>query len=336
MRQLRLTLLFIIIALFTGCSSAPLQTQQTIFAMDTVMSVTVYGENSEKNAADAAAEINRLSCLWSATDENSEIYRLNHSEGAPVEVSPETAELISLALQMGESTDGALDITLYPVLQEWGFATDEYKIPTAECLSELLSQREAPAIDGKTVTLSYGTQIDLGAVAKGHTGDILCELLTVRGVTSALLDLGGNIHAIGSKPDGSDWRLGIKDPHGDGNIAVLELSGKAAVTSGDYERYFIGEDGKKYCHILDPKTGIPVDNELSSVTIVAEKGVLCDALSTALFVMGREGAERYWLDNGGFEMILISDKGDIIITEGIEEDFYPLDDYSDMITVIKK
>ena len=159
--------------------------------------------------------------------------------------------------------------------------------------------------------------IDLGGIAKGYTGDILTEYLKGEGVQSALLDLGGNIHAIGAKPDGSSWRLGIKDPDGSGNLAVLELRDKAVVTSGGYERYFEGEDGERYCHILDPETGKPADSGLVSVTIVGDEGWLCDTLSTAVYVMGAEEAGQLWRTRGGFEMVLLSEGGELLVTAGL-------------------
>ena len=289
--------------------------------MDTIMTVTVYGGNSEKLVHGAGELLCDMSALWSVTDENSEIYEINHSSGEPVEVSAETTELISFALEMSSLTDGALDVTLYPIIKEWGFTTGEYKIPTEERLSQLLklTGTEKIAIHENGVTVAESTEIDLGAVAKGYAGDRLYKYLTENGVTSALLDLGGNIHAIGTSPDGSPWRLGVRSPDGNGNIAVLEISDMAAVTSGGYERYFIGDDGKRYCHIIDPETGCPADSGLASVTIVGSQGALCDALSTAVYIIGAEKAEALWRRIGGFEMILITDDGDMLITEGLQD-----------------
>ncbi len=307
--------------LLTGCNGVPEKAEQTIFAMDTVMSLTVYGDNAETLCANAAHRINELSGKWSVTDERSEIYSANNI-GAYISaayVSDETAQLIEYALEMTELTNGAFDITLYPVLREWGFTTGEYSIPSDERIAELLRKTGIGRVElnGNMLTLTGGTMIDLGGIAKGYTGDILTEYLKGEGVTSALLDLGGNIHAIGSKPDGSAWRLGIKDPDGSGNLAVLELCDKAAVTSGGYERYFVGEDGERYCHILDPETGRPADSGLVSVTIVGDEGRLCDALSTAVYVMGADSAEKLWRERGDFEMVLLNDSGKLLITEGL-------------------
>ena len=166
-----------------------------------------------------------------------------------------------------------------------------------------------------------GMQLDLGAIGKGYTGDIISELLKVHGVTSALLDIGGNVQMIGRKPDGSRWRVGIQNPFGEGRLGVLEGEDGAVVTSGNYERYFIGEDGKRYGHIIDPYTGYPAENGLASVSIIAKEGKRCDALSTAVYVMGLEKAIEYWRENGGFEMLLATDENEIYLTEGIKDDF---------------
>ena len=325
--------LLIFTLMLCGCGRTSPAIEGTYFAMDTVMSVTAYGE-TDLTGADISAMLKEHEAKWSVTDEGSEIYAANHGE--QVQLSPETAELIRFALEMNEVTDGALDITVYPVLREWGFTTGEYRVPSDERISVLLELTgcEKVQLSEDMLTLSDGVQIDLGAVAKGYMGDLMSERLRSEGVTSALLDLGGNIHTIGGNPDGSPWRLGIRDPFGDGNIAVLQLTDKAAVTSGGYERYFT-EDGVDYCHILDPETGRPADSGLISVTIVSEKGRLCDALSTAVYVMGKERAVRLWQELGGFDMILITDEGDMLITEGLEQLLTPTDSFLGELEVMR-
>lgn len=323
-------ILLAVLLLAAGCTSEPRMAQQTIFAMDTAMTVTVCGDNCETLAANACAMINQLAAKWSVTDENSEIYRANNSESFPAEISDETVQLIEYALQIGEQTGGAFDITLYPVLCEWGFTTGEYKIPDEQRLQQLLEKTGSGrvAADGGRLTLTGGAQIDLGGIAKGYTGDILCAYLKENGVESALLSLGGNIHAVGAKSDGSAWRVGIKNPDGGENIAVLQLCDKAAVTSGGYERYFIGEDGVRYCHILDPKTGKPADSGLASVTIVGAQGWLCDALSTAVYVMGADAAAALWRERGDFDMVLLTDSSELLITAGLRGSIEPCADFA--------
>ena len=313
--------------ILTGCSAPAEEMQQpverSLFAMNTYMTFTAYGEDAQAALQEAEECIQQVEGLWSVTDKDSEIYQANHSGGQPVTVSEETAEIISFALEMAQRTGGALDPTIYPVLTAWGFTTDSKQVPSQQQIAQLLEQvgYDRIQINGSELTVPDGMELDLGAVGKGYTADLVTEILRRHGVTSALISLGGNIQAIGSRPDGSDWRLGIRAPWESGNLGVLTVSDTAVVTSGGYENYFDDEQGNIYWHILDPSTGYPADNGLQSVTIVGREGKMCDALSTALFVMGAQSAEQYWRENGGFEMLLVTDSGEILITEGIAEDF---------------
>ena len=309
-----------------GCSLKNPESQQeqvNFFGMDTYMTITAYGERAGQALERAQKRIEGLEKEWSVTDENSEIYQANHSNGSPVTLSEATKEVVEFALHMAEETGGALEPTIYPVLEAWGFTTDENRIPSSEELQALMEHvgYEKVSLDGNMIRLPEGTELDLGAVGKGYAADVAAEVIKEQGVKSALLDLGGNIQAVGSKPDGTDWRLGIRNPFGDGQIGMLRASDCAVVTSGRYERYFIGEDGKKYTHIIDPKTGYPVDNGLVSVTIVTEEGKMADALSTAMFVKGLEGAQDYWKKHQDFDMIAVTEDGDVYVTEGIEHQF---------------
>lgn len=299
------------------------QEQVSFFAMDTYMTFTVYGTDGREALRLAQEKVTELEGLWSVTGQDSEIHKINHSGGQAVEVSTETAGLISFALSMAEKTGGALEPTIYPVLTAWGFTTEENRIPSQQELTQLLTKVGYGKVnfDGKNVQLADGMMLDIGAVGKGYAGDEIVSLLKERGVSSALLDIGGNIQAVGSKPDGSDWQVGLRDPYLEGIIGVIRISDRAVVTSGSYERYFIGEDGKHYGHIIDPVTGYPVENDLLSVTVIAGEGKLCDALSTSLFVMGQEKAEEYWHQHRDFDMILVTKEGRIYLTEDIAEKF---------------
>lgn len=320
--KLKIILPIIFCLLLTACTGgAPEEYAQDFFAMDTFMSITAYGGGAEEGVKSAARRIAELERMLSVTDENSELSAINR--GGTAEVGAETAELISFALEIAEKTDGALDPTIYPVLRAWGFTTGENRVPASEELSGLLENvgHGRVRVDGNTVTLGEHMMLDLGAVAKGYAGDETERILRENGVTSALINLGGNVQLVGSKPDGSDWRLGIKDPAGEGNVGVLTVSDCAVVTSGSYERCFTAADGTVYGHIIDPASGCPADNGLLSVTIIAGEGRLCDALSTALFVMGEERALEYWRENKSFDVILIKDNAEVLITEGIADRF---------------
>lgn len=306
-----------------GCAPAqPLE--RTFFAMDTVMTLRLYEGGDENTLDQAEARVRELEAQWSVTEENSEICALNR--GGRAELSPETAELLGAALDMCRRTDGALDISTYPVLRAWGFTTGEYSVPGGEAIAALLPLVDygRVALEAGAAALPPGMEIDLGSVAKGCTGDALAALLKQGGAASALLDLGGNIQAVGSKPDGSPWRVAVRDPAGDGSVGVVEVVDQAVVTSGGYERYF-EEDGVRYWHIIDPATGWPARSGLTSVTVVGESGLLCDGLSTALFVMGREGALEHWRQHRDFEAVLVSEDGSVTITAGLEGRFTPAD-----------
>lgn len=304
----------------SGCAPAqPLE--RTFFAMDTVMTLRLYQGGDEALLDAAQGRVEELEGLLSVTDESSEVRALNR-DGAATGLSPETADLLGAALDLCERTGGALDISTYPVLRAWGFTTGEYAVPSGEDISALLPLVDYTRIelDGDAVLLPPGMEIDLGSVAKGYAGDQLSRLLRENGVTSALLDLGGNIQTVGAKPDGSPWRVAVRDPQGDGTVGVAEVEDQAVITSGGYERYF-EENGVRYWHILDPETGKPARNGLASVTVVGESGVLCDALSTALFVMGLDGALDHWRRHRDFEAVFVLEDGSVTITAGLESRF---------------
>lgn len=296
----------------------------TIFAMDTAMDLTIYGDAAVLDRVEE--RILRLESLFSVTDPASEIYTLDHT-GSSV-LSEETGDLLEQALALCGRTGGALDISIYPVVRAWGFTTGSYQIPSDEEISELLESVDYTKIQYDPVTknarLPDDMEIDLGSIAKGYTGDKLIELLRNSGVSSALINLGGNVQTLGSKPDGSPWRIAVRDPMGDGYIGILEAGDKAVITSGGYERYF-EQDGEVYWHIIDPSTGQPAKNGLLSVTIVGDSGALCDALSTALFVMGAEDAAAFWRASDDFEAVFVDEGGGITITEGLEDCFTLLD-----------
>lgn len=288
--------------------------------MDTYMTIDAYGDNSNA-VGQAEKRVSELEKLFSVTDEHSEIYALNH--GYSGELSRETIDLIRFALEMSEKTDGALDPTIYPVLVQWGFTTGEYRIPEPDILFELLKNtgRDKVHQSGDKITLEKGAMLDLGAVAKGYASEECAEIMHENGIKSALINLGGNIRVVGNRPDGSPWKIGIANPlNVDEYAGILSLSDNAAVTSGNYQRFFI-EDDIEYGHIINPEIGIPVDNDLLSVTVIAKDGTLCDALSTALFVMGAEKAEGFWRGSRDFEAVFIAKDKTIRVTSGIIDNF---------------
>ena len=314
--------------LLSGCAQTR-ETSSTIFAMNTVMELTAYGDSGQQVLDQATERIYQLEHLLSVTDENSDISAINHGEGAWVPVSQETFQLLSLALSYGRETQGALDITASSAVHAWGFTTGEYRVPGPEELAELAARIDYTQVEldpeGCRVRLPQGMQLDLGSIAKGWASDLLAELA---GGEPAIFNLGGNVRTAGDKPDGSPWRIGIQTPEAgsSGYLGVLELTGsQAVITSGGYERYFTDDDGTIYWHIMDPSTGTPAQSGLISVTIIGPCGLRCDGLSTALFVMGREKAAAHWAAHQDYEAVLVDESGTIWLTPGLKDRFIPVD-----------
>ncbi len=310
---------------------------QDIFAMDTYMTVTAYGEKCTEAVQAAVDEINRLDDLWSVGNSESEISVLN--ENGSVILSDETYTVVKEALELYDSTGGLFDITVYPLMVEWGFTTEDYKVPTDDKIKELLKLTGIDKItlndETKQITLQSGTQIDLGGIAKGYTSAKIMDIFSEYGIESGLVSLGGNVQLYGTKIDGSNWRVGVENPDNtikalstSDYIGVVEISDKALITSGGYQRYFVDENGEKHHHIIDPRTGEPSNSGLISVTIVSDDGLLADGLSTSLFIMGKDEAVNYWHEHSDqFDFILVDSEGKIYVSKGIESNFSSELDY---------
>lgn len=307
-----------------------------IFAMDTYMTLTAYGKNAKKALDAAVDEINNIEQLVSTGIDSSEVSQINkNGKGS---VSETTGYLIKRSKEIYDSTNGVFDITIYPIMQAWGFPTENYCVPGKKELKKLRGLMGADYVlyDEKKqeVTLDKeGMKIDLGGIAKGYTSSKVMDIFKENGISSAVISLGGNVQTLNGKPDGSDWRVAIENPADTGSyIGVLSIKDKAVITSGGYERYF-KQDGKTYHHIIDPANGYPANNGLTSVTIVSDDGTLADGLSTSLFIMGPEKAQKYWKEHSDeFDTILVKDDGSILVSEGIAEYFTSESDF----TIIKK
>ncbi len=296
-----------------------------LFAMDTYMTLTAYGDQAEEAVDQAAEEIKRLDSALSTGNEDSQVSKLNANGGG--NLTEDTKYLFEKSMDLYKSTDGLFDIAIYPVMEAWGFPTQDYKVPDKTELQNLLALTDASKIRYKEEenSLSFeeeGMKIDFGGIAKGYTSSRIMKIYKDLGVTSGLVNLGGNVQSLGAKPDGSKWKVGIQDPEGkEDYLGTLSIKDQAVITSGGYERYF-EEDGKTYHHIIDPRTGYPADSGLISVTIVSSDGTLADGLSTSLFIMGKDKAIAYWRDHSQeFDGILETEDGTLYVTEGIEDEF---------------
>lgn len=308
-----------------ACSPAPAKQSSTLFAMDTVMELQLYGDGTV--LAESTRLITELEKELSATDPEGGVYAFNHTG---TELGKRAAELFLRAMDISRLTGGAMDITVYPVVLAWGFTTGQYRVPGDEEIAALLEKVGYTKSSG--FGLPQGAMIDLGAVAKGYTSDLIADLWRQRGISSGLMNLGGNVYALGKKPDGSPWLVGVRDPFSDTFLGTVEAKDVAVVTSGAYERYF-ERDGVIYHHIIDPKTGRPAKSGLASVTVIGPDGTLCDGLSTAFFVLGLDRAAEIWKSceadgaSPDFDVLFVTDGGEIYITEGLEGSFSPTNDY---------
>ncbi len=279
----------------TGCEQ---KTEETVFAMDTVMQLQLWGRDREAGIREVTKILQEQENIWSATRDTSVLSRLNRGEN----VEPDSSQqlLLEKVQKLSQRTAGAFDPCLWEVIRAWGFYDENYRIPSQEELKNALAQ----------------SRWELGAALKGYVGSLCVTALEQLEVDRAILNLGGNIQTYGEKEGGSPWSIGIQNPNGGDYVGTVAVTGTmAVVTSGDYQRFFESE-GVRYHHILDPDTGMPANSGLSSVTIICKDGLTADALSTALFVMGLEEATEFWRASSDFEAVFITTEGHIYATEG--------------------
>lgn len=292
----RLMCILLAVLLLGGCAPREQLAQQTIFAMDTVMTMQLWGADSQRACQILGQLFVDMEQTWSAVSDGSVISALNRGENVS---SEEQAAFLGKVQALSERTGGAFDPKLGGKVALWGFYDDDYRIPTANELEA------APEL------------WDLGAVVKGYAGDLAIQQLEALDVDGGVLSLGGNVQTYGRKTTGEPWHIGIQNPYGGETLGVIHIAGTAAiVTSGDYQRYF-EKDGIRYHHILDPKTGCPAASGLSSVTVICRDGTTADALSTALFVMGLEEGTEFWRQSDDFEAVFVLATGEIYATEGV-------------------
>ena len=316
-KRLCTLLLLLPLLLCTGCGRSAEKREESLFAMDTVMLLTAYGENADAGLRAAAETIRELDALLSPERENSAVWRLNRGE--PVSDAAVCA-LADTCREIYAASGGALDPTVYPLVKLWGFIGGDYRVPSDAEIAALLGSVDyaAVTVSADGVSLPEGMLLSFGASAKGYAAQRAAEAMAAAGVESGILSLGGNVQTLGLRPDGKCWTVGVQDPaEPSAVLGTLSLgAGQAAVTSGGYQRFF-EQDGRTYQHVLDPKTGRPAESGLTGVTVVCADGARADALSTALFVLGEEGALSLWRETGSFELLLVTADGRVVVTPGL-------------------
>lgn len=347
------TVLVCPILLFTGCGNITDADTSTTgnepisissIKLNTAVQITIYDSQDKALLDDCLALCDKYELIFSRTNEKSELYKLNHRKDTsdkdpnadgqttpyPVSgiadtwhISEDLAALISEGLDITRESDGAFDIAIAPLTSLWDFTAEDPKVPDDAAIQKALPlcSSNGVTIDGQDITLpSDDIQFDVGAIAKGYIADRLKDFLVKKGVNSAIINLGGNVLCIGSKPDGTPFKVGIQKPFADRNEteAVMDITGKSVVSSGIYERCF-KQNGKLYHHILNPKTGFPYDNSLISVTIISDQSVDGDALSTTCFALGLEDGLKF-AEKKGVQAVFITEDYELHYTDGFQDE----------------
>lgn len=339
--------------LFTGCGNITDADTSTTgnqpisissIKLNTAVQITIYDSQDKALLDDCLALCDKYELIFSRTNEKSELYKLNHRKDTsdkdtntdrqttpyPVSgtadtwhISEDLAALLSEGLDITRESDGDFDIAIAPLTSLWDFTAEDPKVPDDAAIQKALPlcSSDGVTIDGQDITLpSDDIQFDVGAIAKGYIADRLKDLLVKKGVKSAIINLGGNVLCIGSKPDGTPFKVGIQKPFADRNEteAVMDITGKSVVSSGIYERCF-KQNGKLYHHILNPKTGYPYDNSLVSVTIISDQSVDGDALSTTCFALGLEDGLKF-AEKKGVQAVFITEDYELHYTDGFQDE----------------
>jgi thiamine biosynthesis lipoprotein len=298
------------------------------FNMGTVIINHVTAENPQQVLLEAEDEINRINCLLSRFVEESDISRINHQAGgSAVKVSEETFQLLSESLVYSKQSQGLWDITICPLVTLWEEAKKGQTVPSQQMIEKAKQLVDYNSVilgeSSKEVFLSKEKQaIDLGGIGKGYAADQIIRLFKEHQIASAFTNFGGNVSTIGTKPDGTAWNIGIQHPRNPQIlIGLVPVIDKSVVTSGDYQRFYRATDGKKYHHIIDPKTGYPSDSGLISTTIIAESSTTADALSTITFLAGLEQSKAILKGLESVEAVLIDKHLTVYLTQGIKDDF---------------
>jgi thiamine biosynthesis lipoprotein len=324
--------------MMTGCSDKSEFYEPQAFLMGTVITGKVYGKNREKASSEVINRISEIEKMMTINSPGGDINKLNSMSGKDyVALNPESVYVMNVANRYSELSGGAFDVTIGPLVKAWAIGTDNPRIPEIaeiKSLLKLVSYKDL-VIDeknNKAMLKKQNQVVDLGGIAKGYAGDEAVRILKDNKITSAYVNLGGNVVTLGKKPDGSLWRIAVQNPRAANGkyVGILEVADKAIVTSGDYERFF-EKDNVRYHHILDTKTGNPAKSGLIAVTIVYDRSVDADALSTSLFILGMDEGKKLISSIKGAEAVFINIKKEIYITGGLKDIFTFKDDTGEFV-----
>ncbi len=297
------------------------------FIMDTVIEQKLYGKNGQQAVDEISRRLREYEQMCSMYLEESQVSQINQNAGKEyIEVSDQCLELIERSKQYAGQSNGLFDITIAPLTTLWGITSDHPKVPSQQEIdkAKALVNYQDILIDGNKVMLRReGQAIDLGAVAKGAACEIVREVAQQYEITSGYVSIGGNLIVLGEKPDGSAYRFGIRDPQGEESeyLGTISLEGKTMATTGTYERWF-EQDGVRYHHVIDPRTGYPADSDLLSVSVISEDGLLADCMSTALFIEGKEAALAK-MQEEEYQLVIVDQEGTVYCSPSLKGNFEP-------------
>lgn len=331
-----LIVIFIIFSIFQQKKVQSIQ--QTYFYLGTIIDITLFGTDDTDQLLEISKMIFDYDAQLDRTNELSEVSKINHLEiNTPLEVSSSTYDIIKKSLEYGELSDGNFDITINPIVELWQIGTDFQKIPAHSLIEEALpfiGYNKIELLPDNRVQFIEPATIDLGAIAKGFIADEIVNKLRTSGIEKALINLGGNVYALGNSPSGDLWNIGIRHPEPNAPNALLKvmLEDKSVVTSGITERYF-EEDGIIYHHIFDPRTGYPIQNDILSLTVISDLSIDGDALSTTLFALGYEKAFELVKTLDDVQIIVVTKDKTVYINESLSE---KIELFDDTYTIEKK
>ncbi|GAA0124604.1 FAD:protein FMN transferase [Clostridium sp. CTA-19] len=328
LKKYSFTFVILSILFLAGCSKTPSEPlSRTELIMGTVCTVQIFDSKNSTILDECFNKLTDLENLVSINKENTELDKVNAMSGkSAVSVSDDTYNIIKGGINYSSLSDGNFDITIGPIVKLWGIGTDSARVPSDAEINEkksLINYKDVILDDSnKTIFLKNPNMIiDLGGIAKGYAADVLTDILKKHNVNSAMINLGGNLYILGNKEDGNKWRIGIQDPNeSNSTVGNLLVNDKSIVTSGVYERFF-EENGKKYHHILNPKTGYPYENDLLGVTIISDKSVDGDALSTTTFALGCDEGLKFINSLENIDAIFITKDNEIYLSDGLKDNF---------------
>ncbi|NFL75990.1 FAD:protein FMN transferase [Clostridium sporogenes] len=314
---------------FVGCDSKSEEpVSRETYLMGTIINIKAYGKNADKAVQASVDKISDIENKMSLNISTSEINKINKNAGiAPVKVSKNTFDVVKASLIYSEKTKGSFDITVEPLVSLWGIGTDKARIPSKDEINnalKLINYKDVVINEKEsTIMLKRKDQaIDLGAIAKGYTADELKKVLLNYNVSSAFLNLGGNVYVLGNKSDKTPWKIGVQnplEPRGD-YLGIVSVSDKSVVTSGNYERFF-ERNGKRYHHIFDTKTGYPAEKGLISVSIISDKSIDGDALSTSVYTLGLDEGKKLIESLKDVEAVFVTNDKKVYTTSGLKDTF---------------